>query len=54
LTARGADVRVATRSSGTRFDGDDEETWEGAVKGASPLYLIAPQRPEAAAVDGDA
>ncbi|MET8862056.1 NAD(P)H-binding protein [Nonomuraea sp. NPDC004580] len=48
LRGRGADVRVATRSSGTRFDWSDPGTWAGAVAGASALYLIAPQEPEAA------
>ncbi|ONI85908.1 NAD(P)-dependent oxidoreductase [Actinosynnema sp. ALI-1.44] len=50
LRARGADVRVATRRSGTRFDWSDQDTWAAAVEGASTVYLVAPYEPESAAI----
>nr|WP_042195673.1 NAD(P)H-binding protein [Kibdelosporangium sp. MJ126-NF4]CEL22147.1 hypothetical protein [Kibdelosporangium sp. MJ126-NF4]CTQ92928.1 hypothetical protein [Kibdelosporangium sp. MJ126-NF4] len=46
LRARDEDVRVATRSSGTRFDWFDQGTWTAAVEGASAVYLVAPHDPE--------
>lgn len=48
LRERGEDVRIATRSSGTRFDWSDQDTWAAAVAGVSAVYLIAPQEPRAA------
>ncbi|MCA2229607.1 NmrA family NAD(P)-binding protein [Nonomuraea aurantiaca] len=50
LRGRGEDVRVATRSSGTRFDWFDQSTWAATVAGASALYLVWPDAPEHAEV----
>ncbi|ALG13645.1 NAD(P)H-binding protein [Kibdelosporangium phytohabitans] len=50
LRGRGEDVRVATRRSGTRFDWADQDTWAGAVAGASAVYLLAPHEPDLAEV----
>jgi uncharacterized protein YbjT (DUF2867 family) len=42
LRARGARVRAASRSGGTRFDWTDPATWEPALSGVDLLYLMAP------------
>lgn len=39
LRASGVPVRVASRSSSTRFDWDDESTWEQALGSARAVYL---------------
>jgi uncharacterized protein YbjT (DUF2867 family) len=39
LRALGAPVRTASRSSSTRFDWDDESSWEPALRGAHAVYL---------------
>ncbi|WP_175410426.1 NAD(P)H-binding protein [Streptomyces sp. TRM64462] len=40
LRARGASVRVASRSSEVRFDWDDDRTWEAALTGARAAYIV--------------
>lgn len=39
LRAQGNSVRVASRSSGVRFDWHDRETWDYALAGVSGVYL---------------
>ncbi|MFI9009857.1 NAD(P)H-binding protein [Actinosynnema sp. NPDC053489] len=43
LRARGAEVRAAGRTSSTRFDWDDETTWEPALAGAGAVYVVDQQ-----------
>lgn len=45
LRALGKSVRAASRSGEVRFDWYDKETWESAVRGATALYLVAPDDP---------
>lgn len=40
------EVRAASRRSETRFDWDDPGTWADAVRGATAVYLIAPDEVE--------
>lgn len=39
LRALGAAVRTASRSSSARFDWEDENSWEGALRGTSAAYV---------------
>lgn len=39
LRAQGAEVRVGSRSAATRFDWNDEQTWEPALTGARAVYV---------------
>ncbi|SQE00298.1 hypothetical protein FMEAI12_6460007 [Parafrankia sp. Ea1.12] len=42
LRARGAPVRVASRSAQRRFDWTDERTWQPALNGVAGVYVAAP------------
>ncbi len=42
LRAAGHTVRAASRHGEIRFDWADPATWDGAVRGADSLYLMAP------------
>ncbi|MEV4926788.1 NmrA family NAD(P)-binding protein [Streptomyces roseoverticillatus] len=42
LRAAGVTVRAASRSGEVRFDWTEPATWDGALAGASAVYLIAP------------
>lgn len=42
LDARDVEFRLASRSSGQRFDWYDETTWQTAVRGADTAYLAPP------------
>jgi len=48
LRTRGAEVRAASRRGETRFDWYDYDTWEPALAGATAVYLVDSQGPEAA------
>ncbi|WP_436775581.1 NmrA family NAD(P)-binding protein [Yinghuangia sp. YIM S09857] len=39
LTARGADVRIGSRSAAIPFDWNDESTWKAAVADISAVYI---------------
>ncbi|MFI5891706.1 NmrA family NAD(P)-binding protein [Actinoplanes sp. NPDC051513] len=39
LAAQGADVRIGSRRSATRFDWDDDATWGPALRGVRAAYL---------------
>ncbi|MGK5683153.1 NmrA family NAD(P)-binding protein [Actinoplanes sp. URMC 104] len=39
LTAQGIDVRIASRHSATRFDWNDETTWQPAIEGERAAYV---------------
>ncbi len=39
LQSRGMPVRLASRSSETRFDWDDSSTWDAALQGVSAAYV---------------
>jgi uncharacterized protein YbjT (DUF2867 family) len=39
LQARGLPVRIASRSSDTSFDWEDQSTWEPALRGTSAAYV---------------
>ena len=43
LRARRVAVRAASRSGEVRFDWADRSTWEPALRGATALYLVAPE-----------
>ncbi|GAA3740875.1 uncharacterized protein YbjT (DUF2867 family) [Spinactinospora alkalitolerans] len=45
LRAAGASVRAAARSGEVRFDWSRPDSWDGALAGASALYLVAPDDP---------
>lgn len=45
LTATGAAVRPASRTSATRFDWHEPATWAPAVAGARAAYLVPPDEP---------
>lgn len=49
LRLRGVPVRAASRSSHTRFDWSDTDSWDAALRGVTAVYLIAPGAPDAAA-----
>lgn len=49
LSAAGATVRAASRSSALRFDWSDESTWKPVLAGVSGAYVLAPADPAAAA-----
>ncbi|MBB6171522.1 uncharacterized protein YbjT (DUF2867 family) [Nocardiopsis mwathae] len=53
LRERGLPVRAASRSAAFRFDWDDRGTWGPALDGASAVYLVDSQRPDAADTVGD-
>ncbi|MEU6083128.1 SDR family NAD(P)-dependent oxidoreductase [Streptomyces sp. NPDC047108] len=42
LRSQDVPVRAASRHSATRFDWDDESTWEPALSGISRMFLMAP------------
>ncbi|WP_433544695.1 hypothetical protein ACQPZG_05555 [Streptomyces sp. CA-294286] len=42
LRGLGVPVRAASRHSATRFDWDDESTWEPALRGVGRMFLMAP------------
>jgi uncharacterized protein YbjT (DUF2867 family) len=42
LRSAGATVRAASRHGEVRFDWSDPDTWDGAVSGATRMYLMAP------------
>jgi uncharacterized protein YbjT (DUF2867 family) len=44
LSARGVDVRPASRSGPVRFDWYDPDTHAGALAGADRVYLVPPIR----------
>jgi uncharacterized protein YbjT (DUF2867 family) len=48
LRQRGATVRAASRTSPTRFDWGDRETWAPALAGVRAVYLVDSQAPDAA------
>lgn len=43
LSERGMSVRAASRSTPTRFDWVESETWEQALQSVSAVYLVAPE-----------
>lgn len=45
LRLRGASVRAASRSSATRFDWADPDTWDAALRDVTAMYLVAPYEP---------
>lgn len=45
LREAGKPVRAASRSSETRFDWSDQDTWPAVLAGASAVYLVAPGDP---------
>ena len=45
LRLRGADVRAASRSAGTRFDWSDPGGWDPVVKGVTAVYVVPPPVP---------
>jgi len=48
LQQRGHEVRAASRKGPTRFDWNDENTWEPALEGAGAAYLVDSQLSDAA------
>lgn len=40
LTARGADLRLGSRSAEPSFDWDDDSTWRPALEGVESMYLV--------------
>jgi uncharacterized protein YbjT (DUF2867 family) len=47
---RGTPVRAVSRSTEVRFDWDDQDTWSGALAGATAVYLVAPADPALASM----
>ncbi|MGW2330324.1 NAD(P)H-binding protein [Streptomyces sp. NPDC001700] len=45
LRLRGTPVRAASRSSETRFDWSDTDSWDAALRGVGAVYVVAPQVP---------
>ncbi|WP_199256153.1 NAD(P)H-binding protein [Mycolicibacterium mengxianglii] len=45
LRMQGAPVRAASRSSETRFDWSDPDTWDAALEGVAAAYIVAPRLP---------
>ncbi|MCL7378228.1 NAD(P)H-binding protein [Streptomyces sp. 35G-GA-8] len=45
LRLHGIPVRVASRSSRTRFDWSDPDGWDAALRGISVAYVVAPRVP---------
>lgn len=45
---RGTPVRPVSRSTEVRFDWSDQDTWSGALAGATAVYVVAPADPAAA------
>lgn len=45
LRDRGVSVRAASRSSATRFDWQDPDTWAPALEGVTGVYLVVPHDP---------
>lgn len=45
LRLRGTPVRTASRSSRTRFDWSDPDTWDAALRDAAVAYVVAPRVP---------
>jgi len=45
LRLHGASVRLASRSSETRFDWSDPGTWDATLKGIDAIYMVAPSVP---------
>lgn len=45
---RGTPVRPVSRSTEVRFDWSDQDTWPGALAGATAVYVVAPPDPAAA------
>lgn len=45
LRLRGVPVRTASRSSATRFDWSDRDTWDPALAGVGAVYLVPPAVP---------
>ncbi|WP_245734249.1 SDR family NAD(P)-dependent oxidoreductase [Lentzea jiangxiensis] len=41
----GAAARPASRSSSTRFDWSDQDTWEPALAGTTAVYVVPPEDP---------
>ncbi|WP_405831481.1 MULTISPECIES: NAD(P)H-binding protein [unclassified Streptomyces] len=48
LRQYGHEVRAASRKGPTRFDWNDENTWEPALEGAGAAYLVDSQQSDAA------
>ncbi|WNO76336.1 NmrA family NAD(P)-binding protein [Streptomyces sp. AM8-1-1] len=48
LRQRGHEVRVASRKGPTRFDWNDESTWEPVLEGVGAAYLVDSQLDDAA------
>ncbi|MFD9370421.1 NAD(P)H-binding protein [Streptomyces sp. NPDC060020] len=48
LRQHGHEVRAASRKGPTRFDWNDENTWEPALEGAGAAYLVDSQQSDAA------
>lgn len=45
LRLLGTPVRAASRSSRTRFDWSDTDSWDAALRGVGAVYVVAPQVP---------
>lgn len=45
LRLRGAPVRLASRSSETRFDWSDPDGWDAALRGVGAVYVVPPTVP---------
>lgn len=45
LRLRGAQVRLASRSSATRFDWSDPGSWDPTLQGITAAYVVAPPVP---------
>lgn len=48
LREKGFEVRAASRSGEVRFDWGDRGSWADVVRGASAVYLVAPEEPDLA------
>lgn len=42
LRLRGAQVRLASRSSATRFDWSDTDSWDAALQGVTAVHVVPP------------